>query len=82
MTEHEKTLRAFVRELLEYVADDRGSDIPGGDLEEMMERHGILVASEFTVPCSDWCACAEILDTGAKAECFRTADWLKDADQT
>ena len=81
MTEHELTLRAFVRELLDYISDDCGMDIPGCDIEEMLEKHGLLVRNEFTVPCADWCACAEVLDTGEKAECYRTVPWLvRDAD--
>lgn len=75
-------LRAFALELLEYMSDDRGMDLDGGDVQGMCEKHGLLVRIDAVVPCSVWCECAEVLDTGDKAECYRTADWLRGAVQT
>jgi hypothetical protein len=35
-------------------------DVDGGDLQEIAERHSLIVPVEVTEPCSDNCPCAEV----------------------
>lgn len=46
-------MRAFCREALHEFWEGDGS------MQDMGERHGLLIATEATEPCGDACSCAE-----------------------
>ena len=59
MTNEDK-LRAFVLELFKDWPHEFGVD--GFDLQDLAEKHGLIVPHEATEPCGEYCACAEYDD--------------------
>lgn len=77
----QEKMKSFINELFEDY--EGGSDLDGGDLQDLAEKHGILVPTIHHEPCSDGelneCVCAGICDDDdfkAGVKCFRLADWL------
>jgi hypothetical protein len=48
-------------------------ELDGFDLQQLGEKHGLLVKEWRTVPCSDGenCACNEYVVSGEQVECYR-----------
>lgn len=74
------TMKAFIRELFDEYYPECG-DIDGGSLQDMAEKHGILIPEIRHDPCGDFCTCAEMCgddewEDGVK--CYRLAHWLLD----
>jgi len=71
-------LRAFAREILDR---DRGDDIGGDELQEVGEKHGLLVAHYPKTPCGDDCVCADYYACSSwndgEVTCYRLAESLK-----
>lgn len=65
-------MRAFCREALDEFWEGDGS------MQDMGERHGLLIATEVAEPCGEACSCAEY---GAEfpTECYRFAPCLREA---
>ena len=77
MSEEEK-MKAFIRELFDIYYPDCG-DIDGGELQDLAEKHGILVPEIRHVPCGEFCNCAQVcsdeeFEEGVK--CYSLANWL------
>jgi len=57
-------------------------DVDGADLEDHAVKHGLLVPTKRTEPCSeDRCNCAEYYSRDEWADgvvCYRKAEWLKE----
>lgn len=77
----QEKMKSFINELFEDY--EGGSDLDGGDLQDLAEKHGILVQTIHHEPCSDGemneCVCAGICDDEdfkAGVKCFRLADWF------
>jgi hypothetical protein len=69
---NEAKLRAFVQELFKGWPDDLGVD--GFDMQDLAEKHGLLVPTEVTAPCGEVCSCAEYGDF--PATCYRKTSLL------
>lgn len=65
-------LRAFAREILHEWYDT--TDLDGGTLQEMAERHGLLEPHTVTESCGDHCGCAEMGDF--PTQCYRMTKTL------
>lgn len=57
---NEAKLRAFVQELFKDWPDDLGVD--GFDLQDLAEKHGLLVPTEALERCGEVCSCADYDD--------------------
>lgn len=57
-------LEAFAREVMNtFWADRMFPDEPdGGTLQDIAEKHGVLLPHAVTEPCGEHCACAEYAD--------------------
>lgn len=58
-------LEAFAREVLNTFWAGHGlysDDIDGGTLQDIAEKHGVLLPHAVTESCGDHCACAEYAD--------------------
>jgi hypothetical protein len=74
MTPEDK-LRAFAREILHEWYDT--TDLDGGTLQELAERHGLLEPHTVTESCGDHCGCAEMGDF--PTTCYRMTEALTGA---
>lgn len=78
MLDQEK-MKSFIRELFDIYYPDCG-DIDGGDLQDLAEKHGILVSEIRHIPCNDeLCACAQVcsdMEFFEGVKCYHLADWL------
>lgn len=72
-------LRAFAREILDR---DRGDDIGGDELQDLGEKHGLLVAHYPKTPCCADCTCLGYYERRdfllGYAKCYRLAESLKE----
>ena len=76
----QKAMAGFIRELFGMYFPECG-DIDGADLQELGEKHGVLVPKVYYAPCNEFCNCAGFCDAADWADgvtCFRLADWLKE----
>lgn len=80
MSQQEK-MKSFINELFEDY--EIGDDFDGSALQDLAEKHGILVPTIHHEPCSDGelneCVCACICDDDdfkAGVKCYRLADWF------
>lgn len=76
----EMVMAGFIRELFGMYFPECG-DIDGADLQELGEKHGVLVPKVYYAPCDEFCNCAGFCDAADWADgvtCFRLADWLKE----
>ena len=58
-------LEAFAREVLNTFWADHSlysDDIDGGTLQDIAEKHGVLLPHAVTERCGEHCACAEYVD--------------------
>jgi len=73
-----KSLAMFALEILDDFPDIGNLD--GGDLQDIAERHKILVPQIVYAPCHyDGCACAEMCtddEFTAGVTCYHIVDWL------
>ena len=77
MSEEER-MKAFIRELFDIYYPDCG-DIDGGELQDLAEKHGILVPEIRHAPCGEFCNCAQVCSDEEFAEgvkCYSLANWL------
>lgn len=77
MSEEEK-MKAFIRDLFDEYYPDMG-DIGGDVLQDLAEKHGILLPEIRHEPCGEFCNCAQVcsdeeFEEGVK--CYRLANWL------
>jgi hypothetical protein len=71
-------LVAFAREVIRAGWDYGGMD--GGEIQDAAEKHGLLVPTQVTEPCSkEGCSCEEF---DFPTTCYRFAPLLKDADKS
>ena len=72
------SLAGFALDILNEWPDISMMD--GGDLQEIAEKHKLLVPQIVHAPCSDeGCACAEVCSDSEFARgvtCYRIVDWL------
>ena len=66
------SLRAFAQAVMESWPE---SDVDGGELQDMAERHGLLRPETRTEPCGEDCLCAEVGDF--PTTCYRKTGLLK-----
>lgn len=74
----EEKMKTFIRELFDIYYPDCG-DIDGGELQDLAEKHGILVPEIRHEPCGDSCNCAQICSDEEFREgvkCYSLANWL------
>ena len=69
-------LEAAHRELAKICWE--GGSLDGGELQDILVKHGVLVETIVEKPCSEWCNC-EDNDAVFPTTCYRFA--LKDAPQ-
>lgn len=77
MSEEEK-MKSFIRELFDIYYPDCG-DIDGGELQDLAEKHGILVPEIRHEPCGEFCNCAQVCydeEWQEGVKCYRLANWL------
>ena len=77
MSEEEK-MKAFIRDLFDEFYPDCG-DIDGGTLQDLAEKHGILVPEIRHEPCGEFCNCAQVCydeEWQEGVKCYRLANWL------
>ena len=77
MSNEEKML-AFIRDLFDDFYPECG-DIDGGTLQDLAEKHGILVPEIRHEPCEDECNCSELNydeDWKNGVSCFHLAEWI------
>lgn len=48
MTDTDKKIRAFLKDLLEDYRERDFSDIDGGDFQDLLIKHGFLIQAEIT----------------------------------
>ena len=75
--EQSELLAKFVLEVLEEWPDMGSLD--GGDLQEIGEKHKILIPHIVHGPCSDNCYCSEFYSNEewqSGVTCYRLPDWL------
>jgi len=79
-----ESLAGFAREILDNWPDDWGS-WDGYQLQDLAEKHKILIPRTVTEPCGDNCNCAECYtyeEMKKGVTCYHVADWLaRDAQQ-
>ena len=68
---HSKRLEDFSREVMQAWPE---SGVEGGDLQDIAERHGLLVREERSAPCGEDCVCVGYGDF--PMVCYRKAAWL------
>lgn len=67
-------LLAFARDILESWPD---GGIDGGELQELADKHGLLIPTERSEPCGEDCVCAAEYGLGEfPLTCYRRADFL------
>lgn len=73
-----ESLEKFVLEVLDEFPDVASLD--GGDIQEIGEKHKILVPQTMYAPCiDDGCNCAQYYDDNefkSGVTCYRVAEWL------
>ena len=77
MSEEEK-MKAFIRELFDIYYPDCG-DIDGAELQDLAEKHGILVPEIRHEPCGEFCNCATVcsdMEFFEGVKCYSLANWL------
>jgi hypothetical protein len=78
-----KSLALFALDVLDDFPDIVNLD--GGDLQDIAERHKILVPQIVHAPChDDGCGCAEMCtddEFTAGVTCYHIADWLDRVDE-
>ena len=87
MTDELITLRARVakleaahRELAkicwEWLAHASGGSLEGGELQDILVKHGVLVKTIVEKPCSEWCNC-EDNDAVFPTTCYRLSPQME-----
>lgn len=75
---NQENMANFIRELFDEFYPDCG-DIDGGTLQDMAEKHGIIIPETVYKPCEEECNCAQVCsdsDFAKGISCYRLADWL------
>lgn len=71
--QHAKLL-AFARDILEAWPD---GGVDGGELQELAEKHRLLIPTERAEPCGEYCVCAARYGlVEFPLTCYRRADFL------
>jgi hypothetical protein len=68
-----KRLRGIIVKWYEYWPEPWGEGRDGFEMQEFGEKHGILIGTEQTTPCSEGCNCAEYFGDGDVITCYRLA---------
>ena len=68
-----KRLRGIIAKWYEYWPEPWGEGRDGFEMQEFGEKHGILIGTEQTTPCSEGCNCAEYFGDGDVITCYRLA---------
>lgn len=74
----EEKMKAFINELFDEYYPECG-DIDGASLQDMAEKHGILVPEIRYEPCGEFCNCNELVydeEWQEGVKCYRLANWL------
>ncbi len=74
----EEKMKAFINELFDEYYPECG-DIDGSSLQDMAEKHGILVPEIRYEPCGEFCNCNELVydeEWQEGVKCYRLANWL------
>lgn len=74
----EEKMKAFINDLFDEYYPECG-DIDGGTLQDLAEKHGILVPEIHHEPCGEFCNCAQVCSDEEFQEgvkCYRLANWL------
>jgi hypothetical protein len=74
------SLVGFARDIMKCWPD---GDVDGGYLQDIAERHGLLIPEARFQPCGEGCTCSEYgfseEDWSEGVWCFRMASWLKES---
>jgi hypothetical protein len=68
--------RGFAKAILDGWPEPFGDNLDGFELQELAFKHGILVAKQRTIPCSENCNCSEYCDQGEVVTCYTLAPEL------
>ncbi|PIZ78848.1 MAG: hypothetical protein CO041_04295 [Candidatus Pacebacteria bacterium CG_4_9_14_0_2_um_filter_40_15] len=80
MSEEERKMKAFLCDLFNGFYPDC-SDIDGGTLQDLAEKHKILLPEIRYKPCDEFCNCAQTFSDEEFKEgvkCYRLANWLSE----
>lgn len=67
-----RRMKAFCREALDRFYEGDGT------MQDMAERHGLLIPTEVTEPCGEGCVCAEYVSTDEfPTTCYKFAPCLR-----
>lgn len=80
----EEKMKAFIKDLFDEYYPECG-DIDGGELQDLAEKHGILVPEIHHEPFGEFCNCDQVcsdeeFEEGVK--CFHLANWLSANERT
>lgn len=73
-------LKAFARWCANTVFE--GMDVDGGEMQDALVTNGILVQTQVTVPCGEYCRCTDYCCDGETTECFRFAPFIAHPNQS
>lgn len=74
----EEKMKAFISDSFDEYYPECG-DIDGGFLQDLAEKHGILVPEIRHEPCGEFCNCAQVVydeEWQEGVKCYRPANWL------
>jgi hypothetical protein len=78
-----ESLASFVLELLDEWPEL--SNFDGGDIQDLAEKHKILIPQTMYAPCGEFCNCNQVVydeEWHDGVTCYHMADWLaRDAQQ-
>lgn len=75
---NEQRMMSFIWDLFDEFYPECG-DIDGGTLQDLAEKHGILIPEILHAPCQDDCNCAEMVSDEEWKEgsvCYSLAEWI------
>jgi hypothetical protein len=73
------SLVGFARDIMKCWPD---GDVDGGYLQDVADRHGLLIPQTRHEPCGEGCACIHYYRDYEWKEgitCYKLADWLKES---